>query len=957
MDSVSLSSLGADQTAAVAGSPYAITASDAVGSGLDNYTITYVPGQLTVNTAALTITADSTSKTFGDTVTFDGTEFSTSGLLNSDWVDSVTLSSLGADPTAVVAGSPYAITASDAVGSGLGNYTITYVPGQLTVNTAALTITADSTSKTYGDTVTFDGTEFSTIGLLNSDSVDSVSLSSLGADPTAVVAGSPYAITASGAVGSGLDNYTITYVPGQLTVNTAALTITADSTSKTYGDTVTFDGTEFSTTGLVNGDTVDSVSLSSLGADPTATVAGSPYAITASNAVGSGLDNYTITYVPGQLTVNTASLTITADSTSKTYGDMVTFDGTEFSTSGLVNSDSVDSVTLTSPGADPTATVAGSPYVITASNAVGSGLSNYTITYVSGQLTVNTASLTITANSTTKTYGQTVTFAGTEFSTAGLVNDDAVYLVTLTSSGAAATAGVAGSPYAITASNAAGSGLGNYTITYVPGQLTVNTAALTITADSSTKTYGQTVTFDGTEFSTAGLVNGDTVSSVSLSSPGAAATAGVAGSPYAITASNAAGSGLGNYTITYVPGQLTVNTAALTITADSSTKTYGQTVTFDGTEFSTAGLVNGDTVSSVSLSSPGAATTAGVAGSPYAVSASGAVGTGLGNYTITYVPGHLVVTPAALTITADNQARVFGAPNPTFTATYSGFVNGDTPASLTTPVILTTTAASDSPVGAYPIVASNATSANYAITFRDGTLAVARASSSTTLATPTGASVIGQAVSFTVQVGPGPNLATGSVNFLVDGIMAASVPIDSITGLATWTTTGLGLGSHTISAAYTGNTNVLASQSGAIQEGVNQASSQSGLGSHVVRNRRGQIIAVDLDASVLAVSPGSGIPDGTVTFFQGQRKLGKATLSGGMAELTVKPGLVLNKSVTVQYAGDADFLSSVSPKVTITRKSITAAARPFAAFYTRGHALIAKSARPMARHASHARGK
>ena len=252
-------------------------------------------------------------------------------------------------------------------------------------------------------------------------------------------------------------------------------------------------------------------------------------------------------------------------------------------------------------------------------------------------------------------------------------------------------------------------------------------------------------------------------------------------------------------------------------------------------------------------------------------------------------------------------------------------------------MILSTTAATDSPVGAYPIVASNATSANYAITFRDGTLAVARASSSTTMATPSAASMFGQAVTFTVQVGPGPNLATGSVNFLVNGIMAASVPVNSVTGLATWTTTSLGLGSHTISAAYTGNTDVLPSLSGAIQQAVSQANSQSGLTGHAVYNRRGQIVAVDLDASVLAGSPGSGIPTGPVTFFQGQRKLGKATLSGGMAELTVKPGLVLNKAVTVQYAGSTDFRSSTSPKVTITRKSITAVARPFAAFYTRSH--------------------
>ena len=114
---------------------------------------------------------------------------------------------------------------------------------------------------------------------------------------------------------------------------------------------------------------------------------------------------------------------------------------------------------------------------------------------------------------------------------------------------------------------------------------------------------------------------------------------------------------------------------------------------------------------------------------------------------------------------------------------------------------------------------------------------------------------------------------------------------------------------------------------------------------------------MDLDASVLAGSPGSGIPTGPVTFYQGSRKLGKATLSGGMAELTVKPGLVLNKAVTVQYAGSTDFRSSTSPKVTITRKSITAVARPFAAFYTKSHTMIAKSTRPMVHHASHARGK
>ena len=59
--------------------------------------------------------------------------------------------------------------------------------------------------------------------------------------------------------------------------------------------------------------------------------------------------------------------------------------------------------------------MAGSPYAIVPERRGRAGLSNYTITYVNGSLTVNPAALTITANSTSKTYGQTVTFAGTEF--------------------------------------------------------------------------------------------------------------------------------------------------------------------------------------------------------------------------------------------------------------------------------------------------------------------------------------------------------------------------------------------------------------------------------------------------------------------------------------------------------------------------------------------------------------
>ena len=226
------------------------------------------------------------------------------------------------------------------------------------------------------------------VGLVNTDTVTSVTLSSTGAAATATVAGSPYVIVIGGALGSGLANYDIELRQRRARGRPKAeLTITAADQTKTYGDTFTFDTTspsdDFDVVGLVNTDTVTSVTLSSTGAAATATVAGSPYVIVIGGALGSGLANYDIEYVNGALEVDPAELTITAADQTKTYGDTFTFDtaspSDDFDVVGLVNTDTVTSVTLSSTGAAATATVAGSPYVIVIGGALGSGLANYDI--------------------------------------------------------------------------------------------------------------------------------------------------------------------------------------------------------------------------------------------------------------------------------------------------------------------------------------------------------------------------------------------------------------------------------------------------------------------------------------------------------------------------------------------------------------------------------------------------
>ena len=112
--------------------------------------------------------------------------------------------------------------------------------------------------------------------------------------------------------------------------------------------------------------------------------------------------------------------------------------------------------------------------------------------------------------------------------------------------------------------------------------------------------------------------------------------------------------------------------------------------------------------------SPTLATTA-TASSPvgsYPITASGALSA---NYSISYVEGTLTISPAPLTITADDQTKVYWTPLPELTATYTGFVNGDTAAVLTTPPTLATAATKTSPVGEYPIAVGGAVGADYTI--------------------------------------------------------------------------------------------------------------------------------------------------------------------------------------------------------------------------------------------------
>lgn len=100
-------------------------------------------------------------------------------------------------------------------------------------------------------------------------------------------------------------------------------------------------------------------------------------------------------------------------------------------------------------------------------------------------------------------------------------------------------------------------------------------------------------------------------------------------------------------------------------------------------------------------------------------------------YASTSAQATINVTPVSLQISADSKSKLYGAPLPALTASYQGFVNGDTSASLTTAPTLTTSATSSSPPGNYAINVSGAVDPDYQISYVPGTLTIQPAGSQT----------------------------------------------------------------------------------------------------------------------------------------------------------------------------------------------------------------------------------
>jgi hypothetical protein len=499
--------------------------------------------------------------------------------------------------------------------------------------------------------------------------------------------------------------------------------------------------------------------------------------------------------------VTKKSLTITANDITAVHGAPVTFSA---SYNGFVNGDTAANLDVPASfttDATPTSPIGSYPIIVS-----GASDANYSIAFFPSTLTISRAATTgvLTSSPNPALLGQLVTF-------------------TFTASAVAPSIAMPNGPVRFRIDGA------TYDMpSLVNGVASITTSSLSLGTHSVTAEYSGTPNFSPTlkVLDPEQLIQSpptitwptplEIVYGTALSSTQLNATCSVPGTfiydPPAGTVLNA---GQGQVlSVTFTPSNSTFSTlttnvfvnilkTTLTVTPADKTKIYGAPLpSFD---LAYVGFVNGDTVSA--LDSLPSVTTAATAASPVGSYALIGVGGLDFNYQFNFVDGTLSVTPAPLTISAVNTNKVYGAPLPLFAVIYGGFVNGDIPENLDTPVAFTTAATISSDVGAYVIEPAGATDLNYAIQFVTGTLEVSRATSTATLTSSSNPALPGQQVTFTFTAGPiAPSVATptGMALFKI-GATAAQVPL--VDGVATFSSSTLAIGAHTVEVECAGNAN------------------------------------------------------------------------------------------------------------------------------------------------------
>jgi len=578
------------------------------------------------------------------------------------------------------------------------------------------------------------GLSGSVSGFVGADNQDNATMGTLTFTSAATSSSSvgSYAINGSGLTANN-GNYTFVQVAG----NATALTINALPVNLT--GTRSYDGTTTTAAGILsvaNKVGSDNVTVASGSGTLAGANVGSE-AITSFETLalgGTAAGNYTLSGANGSVNITVSALALTVTNLlalDKVYDGTTnaTLDATNAGLTGMLDGDSVTLVTSNAVVYFADKNIgANKPVTVTGLALGGAAAANYTLadsTNVTADITA--AGLTVSGvTAVSKVYDGTTNAELNGMATLnGVVSGDDVSLATDDASAAFASPNVsAGIPVTVSGYVITGADAGNYTLTQPSGLAADITAAtLTITATVNTKTYDG-LTSASAAPTTSGLQSSDSVTGLAETYDTKDAGTGKTLSVIAYTVND--GNSGNNYTVNTATSTAGVITpATLTITAAPNTKTY------DGTTSAAAiptvsGLQGSDSVTGLTetydTKNAGTGKTLNV--STYTVND----GNAGANYTVGNVNNIAntagAITPAILTVTADNKSKICGLPNPPLTASYNGFVGGENANVLSLPAVLSTTATTTSGAGKYPITASDATAANYTIQYGNGTLLV-----------------------------------------------------------------------------------------------------------------------------------------------------------------------------------------------------------------------------------------
>jgi len=467
-----------------------------------------------------------------------------------------------------------------------------------------------------------------------------------------------------------------------------------------------------------------------------------------------------------------------------------------------------------------------------------------------------------------------------------------------------------------------------------------------VTSSLNPSTFGQSVTFtatvsslqaSGTPSGTVTFTANGGTTSVPLDAAGVA-TFTTAALPAGASTMTAAYGGDAVFASSTGSVSQTVNRAATTtvVVSDVNPSVFGQSVTFTATVSpSTAGgtidfSIDGASVGVVTLVTGQAKfTTSALTVGAHAVIAtySGDPAAFLGSTssTLTQSVGPLL-RPTTTVVTSNQTPTANLGQNITFTATVSPVAGVGIPTGTVqfnidgvnvgglralNPTGSATYSTASLSAGPHNVVATYGGSAIFSgggsATFVQ---VVNKAASTTVVTSNVNPSRFGQSVTFTARVTP--VAATGTVQFKVGGSnVGGPVTLDA-TGRATLVINSLTVGTHTISAAYSGSINYAPSTSAILTQTVNKAASRTVVTSSGSPANVGTTVV--FTATVSAVAPGVGIPTGTVQFrIDGANVGGLLTLNSSRQAAYATNTLTVGRhNVSAVYSGDAGFNASTS---------------------------------------------